>query len=401
MDPLPSFLMAIILVSVLIPRLGPFLSLVISSVLYGLSMGMGAELMGYIATGMGRIFSSLAIVVFSGAIIAEYLRKTGAIDRIVADLLILSKRGMLVSGLAGYLISLPVMCSITAYLIVEPVVSCLGMQAGGSSRRFQFMTAAASVASFNLVYPSPVMVSLASSLALQPAKMLPIGLPISFLVFIAAYIYMLRLPSEKAEPTECPIPSIPRIRAWIPLVLPMGLILIGITWDFASFFSPSISLLIGALIGLALAREKTHEMVQVGSRRAGVIMLDICGAGAFGYVIAQSGLGREVYDLGHFLPVLLLPFIFSSVLQLAQGSRVVTAVVAAQVLSEYPLDGPTLALLISAGAFMLSYVSDPYFWLVRESTGASMGEMVKGYTLPLSIMGLAAFGAAALYSLLT
>jgi GntP family gluconate:H+ symporter len=400
-DTLLVFMISIVLVSVLIPRLGPFLSLVISSVLYGLLTGMSAELMGYIATGMGRIFSSLAIVVFSGAIIAEYLRKTGAIDRIVADLLIFSKRGMLVSGLAGYLISLPVMCSITAYLIVEPVVSCLGRQTERSCRRFQFMTAAASVVSFNLVYPSPVMVSLTQSLSLQPGKILQVGLPISFLIFIIAYIYMLRLPFEKTEQTECPVPTLPRIRAWIPLVLPMGLILIGITWDAAKFFSPSISLLIGALIGLAMAGEKAHEMVHEGSRRAGIIMLDICGAGAFGYVIAQSGLGNEVYDLGHALPILLLPFIFSSVLQLAQGSRVVTAVVAAQVLSGYPLDGLTLALLISAGAFMFSYVSDPYFWLIRESTGASMGEMVKGYTLPLSIMGLAAFGAAAFYSLLT
>jgi GntP family gluconate:H+ symporter len=61
-------------------------------------------------------------------------------------------------------------------------------------------------------------------------------------------------------------------------------------------------------------------------------------------------------------------------------------------LQGYPLDGLTMALIISAGAFMLSYVSDPYFWLIKESTGASMREMVRGYTLPLSMMGLAAFG---------
>lgn len=75
-------------------------------------------------------------------------------------------------------------------------------------------------------------------------------------------------------------------------------------------------------------------------------------------------------------------------LQLAQRSRVVTVVVAAQVLSGYPLNGQTLVLLISAGAFMVSHASDPYFWLIRESTGASMREMVKGYTLPLSLRGI-------------
>jgi len=90
----------------------------------------------------------------------------------------------------------------------------------------------------------------------------------------------------------------------------------------------------------------------------------------------------------------------SAVLQLAQGSRVVTAIVASQILSNYPLDGMILALLISSGAFMFSYFSDPYFWLIKESTGASMKDMVKGYTLPLSILGLAALGATVAYSLI-
>jgi len=122
-DPLYAFIVAIILVSLIVPRFGPFLSLVVSAIVFGVLAGMSLELLGYVATGLGRIFASLAIVVFSGAVLAEYLRKTGAIDRIVADLLGLTRRGLLVSGAAGYLISLPVMCSITAYMILEPVVS--------------------------------------------------------------------------------------------------------------------------------------------------------------------------------------------------------------------------------------------------------------------------------------
>ena len=86
MDPLLVFLGTIVFVSFIIPRFGPFLSLLIAAILYGLFTGMGAELMGYVVAGLGRIFSSLVIVVFAGAVIAEYLRKTGAIDRIVADL---------------------------------------------------------------------------------------------------------------------------------------------------------------------------------------------------------------------------------------------------------------------------------------------------------------------------
>lgn len=401
MDPLPAFLAAVVLVSILVPKLGPFLSLVISAILYGLLVGMGSDTMGFIAMGLGKIFSSLAVVVFSGAVLAEYLRKAGAIDRIVADLLMLSQRGLLVAGIAGYLISLPVMCSITAYMILEPVVSCLGRQTEGGSRRLLFMTAASSVVSFNLVYPSPVMVSLSGSLNIEARDLLALGVPVSLLLFAAVYVYMLRLPSEKAETAQCLVPVISRSRAWFPLILPMGLILIGILLDVEGtrfVGNPGVALLLGAMVCLAFAREKMQEMVHTATRRSGTILLDLCGAGAFGYVVAQSGLGQEIYSLGQALPILVLPFLVSSALQLAQGSRVVTAVVAAQVLADYPLDGITIALLISAGAFMFSYISDPYFWLIKESTGASMGEMVRGYTIPLSLIGLAAFGVAAIYS---
>jgi len=398
MEPLLAFLGTIVFISFIIPRLGPFLSLVIAAIVYGLFTGMDTELMGYVAVGMGRIFSSLAIVVFSGAAIAEYLRKTGAIDRIVADLLLMTNKGLLVSGLAGYLISLPVMCSITAYMILEPVVSGLGMQTSGSSRRFLFMTAACSVISFNLIYPSPVMASLTGSLNVKPYDLLTLSIPISLLLFALAYIYMQRLPSEELKAVKRPVINISRAKAWLPLILPMGLILLGGLSKEAEFFgNTSISLLMGALLCLIIEREKMQEIVHTATRRSGVIMLDLCGAGAFGYVVAQSDLGKEIYGLGQVLPVLALPFIVSAVLQLAQGSRVVTAIVSSQILSNYPLDGTILALLIGSGAFMFSWFSDPYFWLIKESTGASMKDMMRGYTLPLSILGLAALAVTVAY----
>lgn len=70
-------MISVILVGTLIPKCGPFLSLVISSVHYRLIAGIGAELMIYIIDCPGKIFSSLAIVVFSEAVIAKHLKKTG------------------------------------------------------------------------------------------------------------------------------------------------------------------------------------------------------------------------------------------------------------------------------------------------------------------------------------
>lgn len=391
MEPIISFLATVVLVSLIIPKLGPFLSLVLAAIGFGLMTGMDAQLMGLISTGLSRVFSSLAIVVFSGAILAEHLRRTDGLKRIVADLRSLADRSQLVSGLAGYIISLPVMCSITAFMILEPLVSGLTGEKANSRRRALFMTAACSVISFNLIYPSPVMITLTSELSVNPAGLLKFCIPISLLLFALAYLLLKYLfPGSDGTTERRAPPEMRRIRAWGPLILPLVLMLAAAHTDGSSILAdPGIALFVGALFSLALERGMAHELIHVASRRSGVILLDLCGAGAFGYVVMNSGIGGEIYRLGGSLPPLLLPFLLSSILQFAQGSRVVTVAVSAQILAGYPLPPETLALLISSGAFMLSYVSDPYFWLIKSSTGASMKEMIAGYTLPLSLLGLA------------
>ncbi len=399
MDTFLAFLATVIFVSLIIPRLGPFLSLVISSIVFGLLVGMNQELVGYVYTGLSRIFSSLAIVVFSGALLAEYLRSTQSLDRIVSDLRRLADKSLAISGAAGYLISLPVMCSITAYMILQPVVSGLAGKSSDSQKRALFMTAVCSIISFNLIYPSPVMITLSTGLGAAQRDLLMRGIPISLILFGLAYLLIQHIFPEKSEYKEMiHSPEMSRSCAWAPLLLPMAMISLGgILPEKARILAdPGIALLLGAILSLALERDKMHEMIHVASRRSGVILLDLCGAGAFGYVVAQSSLPAEIFRLGHFLPALLLPFLVSATLQLAQGSRVVTAAVSAQILAGYPLPAVALALLIASGAFMFSYVTDPYFWLIKSSTGASMKEMVMGYTLPLSLLGLAAFALAAI-----
>jgi GntP family gluconate:H+ symporter len=204
---------------------------------------------------------------------------------------------------------------------------------------------------------------------------------------------MMHMPGKGSKAAVREVPSIPRIFAWTPPLLPIALIVLGLVFKEASFVGdPNIALLIGALVSLGMAREKSGAIISSASRRAGVIIFDLCGAGALGFVIAQSDLGLVMLSsFGQVLPLMVAPFLITALIQLAQGSRVVTVVIAADILKGYPLDGLPLAFLIAAGAFMFSYVSDPYFWLVRETTNSGLKEMVRGYTLPLSICGAVAF----------
>ena len=401
MDLLAAFLLAILLVAILTVKMGlsPFLSLVVASLVYGLLSGMGPELIGHVATGLGRIFSALAVIVFSGSVIAEHLRRSGGADRVVSDLLTLvGRRGALASGLSGYLVTLPAMCSLTSYLILEPVVREMGRKAGGYERRFLFSAAVFSIISFNLVYPSPVLVTLTGSLAVSPAEALRFGLPLSLLLFVPVLIWMARFPVVGTPPPsgEGPLPS--RLLSWAPLILPLAMILLGLVSPSAWFLgSVDVALLTGALLSALLAKKEAGDMIRGATRRAGTIIFDLCGAGAFGYVVAQSGIGSELFSgLGTVVPVVVLPFLAASLIQLAQGSRVVTVVIASEMMRGYPLEPVTLLFLISAGAFTLSSFSDPYFWLVKETTGSDLKEALLWYSLPLTLCGLLVFAAAVL-----
>jgi len=77
---------------------------------------------------------------------------------------------------------------------------------------------------------------------------------------------------------------------------------------------------------------------------------------------------------------------------------VVTAVITAEVLAGTAVAGAIhpvpLILLISAGSCIVSYVTDPYFWLVQRTTGDDITTVVKNYTLPVALVGVFLFAVA-------
>jgi GntP family gluconate:H+ symporter len=156
-------------------------------------------------------------------------------------------------------------------------------------------------------------------------------------------------------------------------------------------------MLVGAVTAVALAPqvERTRGLSQ-GAKHAGMIIFDICGAGALGFVIVQSGFAQDTLSqLMLFIPVILVPFILAAIIETAQGSRVVTAVITAEVLAGtavadalHPLP---LILLISAGSCIISYVTDPFFWLVQRTTGDDIRTVVKNYTVPIALAGIGIF----------
>jgi gluconate:H+ symporter, GntP family len=120
-------------------------------------------------------------------------------------------------------------------------------------------------------------------------------------------------------------------------------------------------------------------------------MLDLCGAGAFGYIMANSGFSQNIYDyLSKAFPVLLLPFLGhrSCSCPGIEGSNGCGIVSSFDRLS-FGLFCFSLAHQCRSIHVLLHDGS--YFWLIKESVGSGIMEILKGYILPLSLMGLVTF----------
>ncbi len=395
--------LAAITVASLRYRLPPFLTLVGASVLFGFLAGMPAEtIVTAITGGAGRIFSILAIVIFCGVGIAQVLRESGRITEIVADIRGLVRRPLATAGAAGYLLSVPLMCGITSFVILAPIVTHLRTDKQ-ASKTLLYCAGIAGMISYVLLYPAPVVYSTVTTLGLfsgEPWEIDLVALPLSLLL-LAGLLLALRARTPPAEPSEETPAGGRHLRAWLPfLVIVLALALGSLVPPLSALANINLALLAGLFAALATVPGDVREKALTrGTKNAGIIIFDLAGAGAFGGVIAASTFPADVTALVMgYLPITLLPFVIAALVQAAQGSRVVTAAVTATILTTIPavaaIDPLALVLMVSAGAFMFSYVSDPFFWLLKRTTGDDFSGVVRNYTLPLSAAGLVTLAAA-------
>jgi gluconate:H+ symporter, GntP family len=412
MDPLPAFVITLALITLvsLRYRISPFFTLIGGAVLFGLLAGMtpDATMLGIIA-GVGKVFSAFGIIILSGAVIAKLLQEQHHVEEIVADIRRYVKNPPVIAGLSGYLLSVPITCCITAYIMLNPILDSL--EKDRMKRNvLLYLAAVGGIISYALIYPTPVVIPLydAFSGGMSPFLFDAVSVPLSLLILAGILLYFRfahpdAVIPEAAHPQEMtsvtPVPQVGiHWRAWAPFIA----ILIAIPVTILLLHLSKVSMinaimLAGAVTALALApHEVRAQGLSQGAKHAGLIIFDICGAGALGFVIVKSGFAQDALgQLMLLVPVILVPVILAAVIETAQGSRVVTAVITAEVLAGSAVAGAIhplpLILLISAGSCIVSYVTDPFFWLVQRTTGDDIGTVVKNYTLPIALAGVAIF----------
>jgi gluconate:H+ symporter, GntP family len=453
MNTLLVFFLVIILISFIgiRYRVPPFMTLVGGAVTFGFAIGGDPDtVFTQVTMGSASVFNSLGIPILAGSVIAKYLVEQGYIQQIVSDIQKVLKNTSSLSGFAGYLIAVPSTCPITAFMILSPVLSHLAPE-GKRRSALMYLVALGSTLGVAFVYPTPVTFPLFDNFAprnLTPLTFDLVAIPLSLIFLGALILYVRRITQEpknlepeiveltlnengnKAIPeldqsedegavwgleengyADQPVQSSPdcdvRIGtcekrfhplAWTPFFVIFAAIPIGLFLLHLSHFALVQFIMFAGMIAAvmtALPENRWTGFVS-GAKHAGVIIFDICGAGALGYVITQSTFASEsLVLLAHTLPLILIPFVLSALIQTAQGSRIVTSILTAQIIAQTGIPGMmnplALFLMIIAGAGIICFVTDPYFWLLHRTTGDDVKTVFRNYTVPQILFGIVTY----------
>lgn len=377
----------------------PFLTLTGGAFLFALLTGMGGSAVAAFTTGAGALFALLGIPVYCGSVIAKFLSRDGGAERIVEDIGQVAHRPVVAAGLAGYLLSVPMMCCITPFIVLTPVLAGIRRKLHCTTALY-YAAACGSVISFVFLYPLPVTYAITKTLCpgdFSAGYYLQAALPLSLLaLIIAAYLSGRRHACSTGSGEREETNPGSRRQAWVPVILPVACLAAGhLIAPLAILANINIALFAG-LCGAVLLSPAASRIpaLESGTRHAGIIIFDLCGAGGLGAVVAaEGGIAAAIPSLTAILPALLVPFVIAALLQAAQGSRVVSAVVTASLLAGTEiiatLPALPLVLMTAAGCMMFSFVTDPYFWLIRRTTGESVRDVCLRYTVPLFCAGTA------------
>ncbi|MEU9961633.1 SLC13 family permease [Streptomyces sp. NPDC050982] len=224
------------------------------------------------------------------------------------------------------------------------------------------------------------------------------------------------------DPAEQP-PSLSTVFLIIgtPLLLILAATFSSIALDPSTFRSvieffghPFVALTIALLMAyylLGIRRgwsRKSLETVSTASLKpVGNILLVVGAGGVFGAVLKGSGIADALADTFNDvgLPVIVLAWLISVVLRVAQGSATVaivtTAGIVVPLVEGQDLSQAHLALIImaiSAGSIFASHVNDGGFWIVAKYFGISERDTLKSWTVLETVLSVAGFAMAALLS---
>ncbi|QFR97984.1 GntP family permease [Streptomyces tsukubensis] len=442
-------------------RLQPFVALLAVSVAVGLAAGLSVtELFGtvqksdavsLIESGMGGTLGHIAIIIGLGTMLGAVLEVSGGAEVLSARLLALfgEKRAPLAMGLTGLIFGIPVFFDVGIF-VLAPIVYAAAQRSGKSILLYCLPLLAGLSMTHAFLPPHPGPVAAAGLLHVSLGWIILMGVICGVPAVLAAWAWaawigkrmFVPVPQDMVEaadeakaavaeeqraagvvPREDPVP-LGTVLGIIgtPLILILAATFTSITLDPSTlrsviefFGHPFVALTISLLLAywlLGLRRgwsRKSLETISTASLKpVGNILLVVGAGGIFGAVLKGSGVAEALSDTFHDvgLPVLVLAYLISLVLRVAQGSATVAIVTTAGIVlpllesGDYSQAFTALVIMaISAGSIFASHVNDGGFWMVAKYFGISERDTLKTWTVLESVLSVAGFAVAAVVSL--
>ncbi|WJV46502.1 GntP family permease [Streptomyces flavofungini] len=442
-------------------RLQPFVALLAVSIAVGLAAGLSVtELFGtvqksdavsLIESGMGGILGHVAIIIGLGTMLGAILEVSGGAEVLSKRLLDLfgEKRAPVAMGLTGLIFGIPVFFDVGIF-VLAPIVYAAAKRSGKSILLYCLPLLAGLSMTHAFLPPHPGPVAAAGLLKVDLGWVILMGVVCGVPAVLAAWVFaawigkriFVPVPQDMLEaseeakaavaeeqraqgltPTEQPVAlSTVFLIIGTPLLLILLATFSSIAFDPSTlrsviefFGHPFVALTIALLMAyylLGIRRgwsRKSLETVSTASLKpVGNILLVVGAGGVFGAVLKGSGVAGALADTFNDvgLPVIVLAYLISLVLRVAQGSATVaivtTAGIVAPLLAEGDYSNAFTALVImaiSAGSIFASHVNDGGFWIVAKYFGISERDTLKTWTVLESVLSVAGFVVAAVVSL--
>ncbi|MEV6421958.1 gluconate:H+ symporter [Streptomyces sp. NPDC051662] len=443
-------------------RLQPFVALLGVSIAVGLAAGLSVtELFGtvqksaavsMIESGMGGILGHVAIIIGLGTMLGAILEVSGGAEVLSARLLNLfgEKRAPLAMGVTGVVFGIPVFFDVGIF-VLAPIVYAAAKRSGKSILLYAMPLLAGLSMTHAFLPPHPGPVAAAGLFKVDLGWVILMGVVVGVPAVLAAWAYaawigkriFVDVPQdmvEAAEEAKAAVAAEQRASGVTPRETPVALgtvlaiigtpLLLILLATFSSialdpstgrsviefFGHPFVALTIALLLAyylLGIRRgwsRKSLETVSTASLKpVGNILLVVGAGGVFGAVLKGSGIADALADTFNDvgLPVILLAWLISVVLRVAQGSATVaivtTAGIVVPLVEGQGLSQAHLALIImaiSAGSIFASHVNDGGFWMVAKYFGISERDTLKSWTVLETVLSVAGFVVAALLSLI-
>ena len=457
------FGIALLLVLILRFKLQAFLALILVSVVVAVaskSLNPDAVPLTQVAQtivgSMGNALGFIATIIGIGAIFGAILEHSGGTQALATSLVRVfgEQKASWAMLITGFIISIPVFLDV-ALVMLAPLLYALARDTKKPLLTFGMPLVAGMAVTHAFVPPTPGPVAVGYILGVNLGWVILfgviVGLPTAIICgpWVTEKIVKgidISLPEPESVPEESS-PKLPGVGLILFLVaLPIGLILLstiveqmtaagldatltneerkaalalaltqaGMGSQMIYFLGhPVIALLLSTLMALhflgtrrGVSRDVLLEIATKALGPAGIIILITGAGGVFKGVLKATGITDALAEAfgNSGIPVLVLAYVFATLVRIAQGSATVAMLTAAGLMGGFVADlsQQELALVticIAAGATGFSHVNDSGFWMISRYFRMTEAQTLRSWSVVSTMISVVGFGLALLVSL--